>query len=275
VSLSSGIVITGAGAVCGAGRTIESIWSSILNGKSAVGVISQWDVGRWPVGVAAEVPEQDVHTLVEDRRLSKMVSRRDLFGLYAAGEAIRHSGVLSKRDHLEGQSLAQFNDRSGVFAGSGGGTFRSAYEFFPLLQQSEGDMAAFGSELEVTVDPMWLLRQLPNNVVCHVGIRHGFRGTNACITNQCVGGAMAVAEAAAALKAGEADRAVAVGHDTPIEPETVLHYYNLGLLAPDSLRPFDRARSGTVFGEGAGAVVLETASEAGARGGSVLGELMG
>jgi 3-oxoacyl-[acyl-carrier-protein] synthase-1 len=88
------------------------------------------------VGVAAEVPEQDVHTLVEDRRLSKMVSRRDLFGLYAAGEAIRHSGVLSRRDHLEGQSLAQFNDRSGVFAGSGGATFRSAYEFFPLLQQS-------------------------------------------------------------------------------------------------------------------------------------------
>jgi len=86
---------------------------------------------------------------------------------------------------------------------------------------------------------------------------------------------MAVAEAAAALKAGEADRAVAVGHDAPIEPETVFHYYNLGLLAPDSLRPFDRARSGTVFGEGAGAVVLETASEAVARGGSVLGELMG
>jgi 3-oxoacyl-[acyl-carrier-protein] synthase-1 len=275
VSLSTGIVITGAGAVCGAGRTIESIWSSILNGKSAVGAISQWDAGRWPVGVAAEVSEQDVRTLVEDRRLSKMVSRRDLFGLYAAGEAIRHSGVLSKRDHLEGQSLAQFNDRSGVFAGSGGGTFRSTYEFFPLLQQSGGNMSAFGSELEVTVDPMWLLRQLPNNVVCHVGIQHGFRGTNACVTNQCVGGAMAVVEAAAALKAGEADRAVAVGHDAPIEPEAVLHYYNLGLLAPDSLRPFDRARSGTVFGEGAGAVVLETAFEAVARGGSVLGELMG
>jgi len=275
VSLSSGIVITGAGAVCGAGRTIESIWSSILNGKSAVGVISQWDVGRWPVGVAAEVPEQDVHTLVEDRRLSKMVSRRDLFGLYAAGEAIRHSGVLSKRDHLEGQSLAQFNDRSGVFAGSGGGTFRSAYEFFPLLQQSEGDMAAFGSELEVTVDPMWLLRQLPNNVVCHVGIRHGFRGTNACITNQCVGGAMAVAEAAAALREGDADRAVAIGHDAPIEPETVLHYHNFGLLSPKTLRPFDRARDGTVFGEGAGAVMLENWDEARARGASVWGEVLG
>jgi 3-oxoacyl-[acyl-carrier-protein] synthase I len=122
---------------------------------------------------------------------------------------------------------------------------------------------------------MWLLRQLPNNVVCHVGIRYGFRGTNACITNQCVGGAMAVAEAGAALQAGEADRAVAVGHDAPIEPETVLHYHNLGLLAADTLKPFDRARTGTVFGEGAGAVMLETAADAKNRGATILGQLLG
>src|SRR5262249_39299205 len=130
-------------------------------------------------------------------------------------------------------------------------------------------------ELETAVDPMWLLRQLPNNVVCHIGIRHGMRGTNACITNQCVSGAMAVVEAASALRSGEADRAVAVGHDAPIEPDTVLHYPTLGLLAPEALRPFDRARNGTVFGEGAGAVVLETATAAAARGAAVLGEFLG
>jgi 3-oxoacyl-[acyl-carrier-protein] synthase-1 len=213
--------------------------------------------------------------LIDDRRLQKMISRTDMFGLYAAGEAIQQSGVLAERDKLPASDQAQFNDRSGVFAGSGGGTFRSTYEFYPLLTQASGDMAVFGRDLETTVDPMWLLRQLPNNVVCHVGIRHGFRGTNACITNQCVGGAVAVAEAAAALRAGEADRAVAVGHDAPIEPETVLHYHNLGLLAPKTLRPFDRARNGTVFGEGAGAVVLETAPAVAARGAAVLAEFLG
>jgi 3-oxoacyl-[acyl-carrier-protein] synthase-1 len=233
------------------------------------------DAERWPVSVAAEVPGSDVRTLVEDRRLQKMISRTDLFGLYAAGEAIRESGLAAERDKLDVPAQAQFNDRSGVFAGSGGGTFRSTYDFFPLLTQAAGDIAAFGRDLEMTVDPMWLLRQLPNNVVCHVGIRHGFKGTNACITNQCVGGAMAVAEAAAAIRADEADRAVAVGHDAPIEPETVLHYHNLGLLAREALRPFDRSRAGTIFGEGAGAIVLETAADAQARGTAALGELLG
>ena len=122
---------------------------------------------------------------------------------------------------------------------------------------------------------MWLLRNLPNNVLCHVGIRHNFKGTNACITNQCVGGVLAVAEAAAAIRAGEADRAVAVGHDTPIDAETMFHYHRVGLMSPDALRPFDQRRNGTVFGEGAAAVMLEKAEDAQARGAPVLGEFLG
>jgi 3-oxoacyl-[acyl-carrier-protein] synthase-1 len=254
---------------------VDSIWNSILNGKSAVGPIKQWDAGHWPVAVAAEVNDQELRTLIEDRRLQKMISRTDVFGLYAAGQAILSSGVIAQREKLEPSASTSFNDRSAVFAGSGGGNFRSSYEFFPLLTQAAGDMAIFGRDLETTIEPLWLLRQLPNNVVCHVGIRHGFRGTNACITNQCVGGAMAIAEAAAALREGEADRAVAVGHDTPIELETVLHYHNLGLLAPDTLRPFDRRRGGTILGEGAGAMMLETSDEARARGAAILGEFLG
>jgi len=125
------------------------------------------------------------------------------------------------------------------------------------------------------VNAMWLLRNLPNNVLCHLGIRHNFKGANGCITNQCVGGALALMEAACALRAGEADRVMAVGHDTPIEPETVFHYHQLGLMAPDTVRPFDAERKGTVFGEGAGAALLETESSTKARGGAALGEFLG
>ena len=269
------IVITGCGAVCAAGRSVAEIWQAVQQGRTAVGDIASWDASRWPARRAAEVRGVDNRTLVADRKLHKLMSRTDLFGLYAADQAIANSGLAAYRDALPPEQQARFNDRTGVFAGSGGGNYRSNYDFFPLLTAAGGDLQTFGRELSSHVNPMWLLQILPNNVVCHVGIRHNFKGTNACITNQAVGGLLAVAEAAAALRAGEADRAVAVGHDTPCEPETVLHYHRLGLMSADTVRPFDRDRDGTVFGEGAAAVVLETRGAAQARQARVLGEVLG
>ena len=275
MNASPRVVITGCGAVCGAGLTVEAVWDAVVHGRSAIKGISSWDASRWPARMAAEVTGVDNRTLVEDRKLHKLITRTDLFGLYAAGAAIRRSGIAAHRETLAAKAVSEFNDRSGVFVGSGGGNYRSNYDFFPLLTAAGGNLQKFGRELGEYVNPMWLLKCLPNNVVCHVGIRHDFRGTNACFTNQCVGGALAVAEAAEALRAGEADRAVAVGHDTPFEPETVFHYHRLGLMSPETLRPFDRDRRGTVFGEGAAAVMLETLADAQARQATVLGEFLG
>jgi 3-oxoacyl-[acyl-carrier-protein] synthase-1 len=216
------------------------------------------------------------HTLVADKKLHKFLSRTDLFGLYAAQTAIQQSGVLAYREKLDALTATRFNERTGIFVGSGGGNYSSNYDFFPLMSQAGGDLQTFGRELDSSVNPMWLLTHLPNNVLCYIGIQHGFKGTNACVTNQCVGGVQALAEGAAAISMGEAERAIAAGHDAPIEPETVLHYQRLGLLAEeDLLRPFDRGRAGTVFGEGAAAVVLETAEGAEARQAPILGEFLG
>jgi 3-oxoacyl-(acyl-carrier-protein) synthase len=268
------IVITGLGAVCGAGLTTDGIWDAIVSGKSAIKEINSWDASRWPVRVAAEV-SVDNRTLVEDRKLHKMISKTDLLGFYAANVAIQESGLIAHRETLDAKAAAHFNDSSGIFVGSGGGNYGCNYDFFPAMAAADGDLKKFGAQFADSVNPMWLLKNLPNNVLCHVGIRYNFKGANACITNHCAGGAMAVAEAASAIRAGEADRAVAVGHDAPFEPETVFHYHRLGLLSPENLRPFDRDRSGTVFGEGAAGVVLEKSDGAEMRGAKILGKFLG
>ena len=275
MNTSSRIAITGSGAVCGAGLTVEKIWAAVIGGQSAVTPIAQWDAERWPVKIAAGVNGVKNQELVEDRKLHKSISRTDLFGIYAAGEAIKSSGIPAHRETLDAEGVPAFNDRCGIVVGSGGGAYNSNYEYLPLMTESGGDMGKFGTELGSAVNPMWLLKNLPNNVLCHVGIRHMFKGTNACITNQCAGGVLAVAEAAESLRTDEADRIAAVGHDTPIEPETVLGYHKLGLLSSDVLRPFDRERTGTIFGEGAAAVMLEKFGDAQARGAVILGEFLG
>jgi 3-oxoacyl-[acyl-carrier-protein] synthase-1 len=269
------VVITGSGAVCSGGKRPEDIFAAICAGATSIAPITQWNVSQWPTRLAGEVADFNPREMVEDRKLHKLIRRTDLFGLFAAGRAIEQSGVTAYRDALAAPAAAEYSDRTGVYVGSGSGNFQNQYDYFPLLTASGGDLPTFGRELADTVNPMWLLRSLPNNVLGHIGIKYGLKGSNACITNHSCSGSLAVIEGLEALRTGEAERIVAVGHDAPIEPQMVLYYHRLGLIASDTLRPFDIARDGSIFGEGAGALVLELEASATARGAAILGEVLG
>ncbi|HEY3180451.1 MAG TPA: beta-ketoacyl synthase N-terminal-like domain-containing protein [Casimicrobiaceae bacterium] len=268
-------LITGSGAVCGAGNSPAAIFDALCEGRSAIAPIQQWDTTGWPVKVAAEIADFNPRALVEDRKLHKFIRRTDMLGLFAGSQAIESAGFVGHRATLAPDKAAIYSDRSGVYVGSGGGAYNSQYEYFPLMTEAGGDLVRFGEELSNVVNPMWLLRTLPNNVLCHVGIKYSLKGSNACITNHSCGGTLAVIEAAEALRTGEADRAVAIGHDTLIEPQMVLYYHACGLLAAEAIRPFDTARDGSLFGEGAGALALETEQSASERGATVIGEVLG
>ena len=269
------VLITGSGAVCGAGNSAASMFSALTEGRSAIGPITQWDTTGWPITMAAEIPEFNPRTFVEDRKLHKFIRRTDMLGIFAGSQAVDQSGFASHRDALGSDKAPPYSDRTGCYVGSGGGAYNTQYDFFPLMTQGERDLVRFGEELSNVVNPMWLLRTLPNNVLCHVSIKYGLKGSNACITNHSCGGTLAVIEAAEALRNGEADRAVAIGHDALIEPQMVLYYHGCGLLASEAIRPFDASRDGSLFGEGAGAFSLETEQSAHEREAPVLGEVLG
>jgi len=273
--VSERLVVTGRGVVCAAGGSPAAVWDAITAGRSAIAPIQSWDATALSASSAGEVTELGPRDLVPERKTHKFLRRTDFLGLYAAERAIEEAGLAAYRDGLDPEAEEAFADGTGVYAAAGGATYQSQYDFFPLLSAARGDLRAFGSGASAEVHPMWLLRTLPNNVLCHVGIRNNFKGPNACVTNHCVSGALALAEAKDALRRGYADRAVVVGHDTPIEPQTVYGYQELGLLADTELRPFDAGRTGSVLGEGAAAVVLETQSAAAERNAGVLAELLG
>ena len=272
---TSRIFITGSGAVCGSGNSPAAIFDALREGRSSIAPIRLWDTNGWPVKVAAEIADFNPRAMVEDRKLHKFIRRTDMLGFFAGSCAVETAGFVAHRESLPQDAAAIYSDRSGVYVGSGGGAYNAQYEYFPLMTEAGGDLKRFGEELSNVVNPMWLLRTLPNNVLCHVGIRYNLKGPNACITNHSCGGTMAVIEAAEALRTGEADRAVAIGHDTLIEPQMVLYYHACGLLASDTIRPFDSARDGSLFGEGAGALTLETEASVRERNATVIGEVLG
>ncbi len=271
----SRIVITGNAAICASGRSPADIVDAALAGRSAIGEIASFDASAWPRRRAAEVVDYDAAKLAGDRKLLKLIRRSDVFGIYAATQAIDQAGFGAWRETLDEPANIAFGEATGCYVGSGGGAFYVNYDFFPLMAEAGDAMEAFGRDLASSVNPMWLLRTLPNNVLCHVGIRHALKGPNGCITNHTTSGVLAMIEGAETIREGEAERVVAVGHDAPVEPQLLLYYHRCGLIAQTEIKPFDVSRDGSLLGEGAGAMVLETEASARLRGATILGEYLG
>lgn len=106
------------------------------------------------------------------------------------------------------------------------------------------------------------------------------QGPMLAVSATCASAAVALALAAQQLLTGAADVMLVGGVEAPLHPVVLRGFDTAGLLAhhPDptqACRPFDLARNGTVLGEGAGFLVLETLDSARRRGATIYGQLAG
>jgi 3-oxoacyl-[acyl-carrier-protein] synthase II len=93
----------------------------------------------------------------------------------------------------------------------------------------------------------------------------GIFGPRVTFSTACSSSALAVAQAAEAIRRGTAPVAIAIGTDALCRL-TYAGFDALQALDPEPCRPFDRDRRGLSLGEGAGALVLEDLEHARARG---------
>ncbi len=270
---ASGVVITGYGCLTASGADAEATWRAVLAGESGIRQAETWDSSGWPYRLAGEIKAYSPRELVADRKLLKFITRQDVIGLNAVTQAVAHSRIIEHRDGLADPTT--FNDRTGVFVGSPATKYRSQHDYLSPLSKADGDTGEFGARAMEDVHPMWLLRALPNNVLAYAGIQYGFKGANANVTAHGISGSQAIAEACRYLRDGAIDRAIVVGYDSASELEALPYYASVGLLSSRGLRPFDRNRDGTVLGEGAGALFLESRDEAERRGATIYGEVLG
>ena len=118
---------------------------------------------------------------------------------------------------------------------------------------------------------------MPNS---HVAIYNDFRGPNNSLTVREASLSLAIAEAADIIQRGWADVMVVGATGTRIHPLRTTHSVLVDKLASNQSdyttmsRPFDASSDGMVLGEGAGAVVLESAAHAAVRGAKVWGRLL-
>lgn len=123
-----------------------------------------------------------------------------------------------------------------------------------LVQTSDDTRRSHALEL---ADPEFTLR--------HVRDRVGGDGPTAVLSNACASGNHAVAAGMEMILAGEADVAV-VGGGCKIFQSAMVGFHQFTGVSKDTCRPFDGNRSGTMLGDGAGILILESEAHARRRG---------
>jgi 3-oxoacyl-[acyl-carrier-protein] synthase II len=157
------------------------------------------------------------------------------------------------------------------------------FELADLYQASVRDeqfcFDLYSAEFPNRMNPLWMLKNLPNMSACHVGIALDARGPNNTIVAGDASGLLALIEAARVIDRGAADLMVVGASSTRISITGWMYRgdINLSHRVEDpaaASRPFDADRDGMVNGEGAAALVIESRRSAEARGVPIVARLL-
>ncbi len=248
------IVITGMGIVCPLGHGLEPTWRRLLNGRSGIAAITNFNADL-PCRIAGQVRASVWGAAEEPKRIER-ISR---LAMLAAEEALRDAGW--EADNEAEQVSA------GVSIGSGCGGLEALNEGALRL----GDAA-------VPFLPQGMIHHLASQL----GTQFGLLGPRRAVSTACAAGTHAIGDAARMIQCGDAEMMLAGGAEAAVHELAMAGFAAARALstgfndAPQhASRPWDRDRDGFVMGEGAGMLVLESLDHARARGARIYAEVAG
>ncbi|GAA2209095.1 type I polyketide synthase [Nonomuraea monospora] len=253
VARSEPIAIVGIGCRLPGADGPESFWDALRAGKDAIREVpaERWDGEalydpdpdrpgrmntRWG-GFLDDVESFDADFFAISAREAGRMDPQQRLLLEVAWEALEDAGVPAS-----GLSGA----RAGVFVGA------STYDHGASLLSSGAEPEAYdgtGAALSVIANRLSYCLNL--------------RGPSMVVDSACSSSLVAVHLACQALRAGEADLALAGGVNVITSPRIALSFSKGRLMAPDGrCKPFDHRANGYVRSEGAGVVLLRPLSAA-------------
>ncbi len=254
------LVITGMGAVTPLGLDTDSFWNGLVSGACGIGRISRFPTDDMAVRIAAEVRGFDPEKLIP-HQLERNMAPFAQYGFVAAQEALRDAGLERAVDPA----------RTGVVMGT-------AMDGMSTLAATQAQLSTGAMH---KVGPRLVPMILGNMTAGLLAIACGFHGPSVTVNTACSSGGDAVMTAAMLLLSGDADAILVVGGESILSPVLISSLAAAKALSrrndePErASRPFDRDRDGFVIGEGGGALVLETAAHAEARGAGSYARLAG
>jgi 3-oxoacyl-[acyl-carrier-protein] synthase II len=245
---------------CGIG--VEENWSALINGKSGIGPITQFDCTDFATKFAGEVRDFDPTRWI-DKREAKTHDRFINMGLVAAQMAWEDSGLAVDESTAE---------QIGCYIGAGlGGVYTIEKTHAALLEKGP----------RRGMSPYFVPMIIVNMVPGLVSVKYKLKGPNFSHVSACSTGAHSLGEAARLIQRGDVDAMVAGGCEATITPLGVGGFNAMRALSTRNeeptraSRPWDKERDGFVIAEGAGVLILEELERAKKRGAKIYAELVG
>jgi 3-oxoacyl-[acyl-carrier-protein] synthase II len=284
------VVITGIGLISPIGNSYVDLWESLTQGTSGVKELTAIPTDHFPSDFGGECTEftgkiENFGPLEKKLQRSikkglRLMCREIQLGVAAAQLAIADAGI-----------------EPGMLDPARIGTlFGSDYIITSPADFSEGikncmtdgkfEFSDWAEKGLTKVEPLWLLKYLPNMPASHVAIYNDLRGPSNSLTVREASANLAISEATTIIKRGAADIMVAGSTGSRIHPLRTIHIAMQEQLADrhseaaggdpaKACRPFDKDRTGMVLGEGSGVLILEELASAEKRGAKIFGEVVG
>ncbi|MDX2114564.1 MAG: beta-ketoacyl-[acyl-carrier-protein] synthase family protein [Planctomycetota bacterium] len=279
------VVISGSGWITPLGDDIDAVWTSLLEGRSAVGAVKRFPASTFATNFAAEVPGFELGRYLERTEPHEHAHVNSLYALGAAARAWRQAGL--GPPGAPGASGPRGGGRRlGVYLGAGEG-------ILDFDNYVAANLAGWDASARTVNDERWAreayerlsarreVEQEPQMAVAHVAHAFGARGPAFNCMTACAASTQAIGEAFEIIRRGDADVMLAGGTHSMIHPLGMMGFIRLTAMSKrvddpsGAARPFDATRDGFVMGEGAGIVVLERLDHALERGATPLAEVVG
>jgi nodulation protein E len=253
------VVVTGMGVVTPIGQTVPEFWDSMKVGKCGVTALGGFPLEDLKILIAAQIKDFDPKARLKHFQRDKLVMHADRYSWFAAAaadEAMKQSGLtVPVADPY----------RTACIVGSGAGG----------LVTVENSYRALFIDGKRATHPLSLLRIIGSSASAHVGIEFGVKGPTFATCSACSTATHAIGIARDYIRNNVVDVAIAGASESVITYGTMKAWQALHVLSPEGCFPFAKKRNGTVLGEGAGILVMESLEHAQARGAKILAEIVG
>ena len=257
------VVITGLGAVTALG-TARSLWEGLVAGRSGIRRLETIETEHVPVKIGGEVRNFDPTQFIE-RKEARRMGRASQFAVAASRMAVEDAGLNISDIEAEGEKV-------GVVLGTSLGSHEMA----------ENSTWRYKTGGYRKPNPLSLINSLPNMPAHYVSRFLRALGPLNAPSTACAAGTQSVGEGSDLIRGGRSDIVIAGGVESVLQDYALAGFEAMQALAAgyndnpeEASQPFDLNRSGFVFSEGCGVLILESLAHALRRGARIYAEILG